>query len=204
MKKVSFKVLLLLAIILLVLVVAFLSFSTENTISDSNQTKVSVPTEENVWDLNHTEPLMAHIMNCCIDDLDGMLKSRVIRVLVIPSVIMFHIDKGKKSGFSYEYMKMFEKQINKHFPPKNKHLKTRVVFIPVSKSKLIPGLIQGRGDIALADISITEKRKQKIDFSDPYASKVNVIVVTGPSSSKISTIDDLIGKEVYASCIKLL
>ena len=187
-------------LICFVLVATFLSFSTEDTVSDSMDTNVSVSTvetEENVWDLNHTEPLMAHIMNCCIDDLDGMLKSRVIRVLVIPSVIMFHIDKGKKSGFSYEYMKMFEKQINKHFPPKNKHLKTRVVFIPVSKSKLIPGLIQGRGDIALADISITEKRKQKIDFSDPYASKINVIVVTGPSSPKISTLDDLIGKEVY-------
>lgn len=205
MKKDSFKTLLLLAVILLVLLVTFLSFSKGDSVLDSNQTnvsdlndtKVAVSTEENVWDLNHTEPLLTNIMNYSTDDLDSMLKSRVIRVLVIPSEIMFHIDKGEKSGFSYEYMKLFEKQINKHFPRKNKHFKTRVVFIPVSKSKLIPGLIQGRGDIAMADISITDKRKEKIDFSDPYVTKVNVIVVTGPSSPKINTMDDLSGQEVY-------
>jgi len=201
-KNISFKTLLLLAFIFFVIVVIFVSFSTEDTLSDSNNTNktpsnISVPTVKNVWDLNHTEPLLAKILNTYKGDLDGMLKSRVIRVLVIPSEIMFHVDKGKKNGFSYEYMKLFEKQINKHFPHKNKYLKTRIVFVPVSKSKLIPGLLQGRGDIAMADISITEKRKEKIDFSDPYVSKVNVIVVTGPSSPKMNTIDDLVGQEVY-------
>jgi len=193
-KKISLKIPLLLALIFFVFVVIFLFFSTEDIVLDSN---VSVSTEENVWDINDTEPLIANIMNPSTDDLDSMLKSRMIRVLVIPSEIMFHVDRGKKSGLSYEYMKLFEKQINKHFPQKNKHFKTRVVFIPVSKSQLIPGLIQGRGDIAMADISITEKRKQKIDFSDPYISGINVIVVTGPSSPKINTIDDLAAKEVY-------
>lgn len=202
MKNVSFKTFLLLGIIILFSLVVFFSLSAEDTVSDTNDTNVlasdiSVPIEENVWDLNHTDPLLANIMNTFTDDLNGMLKNRVIRVLVMPSEIMFHVDKGKKSGLSYEYMKLFEKQINKNFPKKNKHFKTRVVFIPVSKSQLIPGLLQGRGDIVMADISITEKRKEKIDFSDPYVSKINVIVVTGPSSPKISTKDDLAGKEVY-------
>ena len=104
MKKVSFKTLLLLCLILLVSVIIFLSSSPEDTISDANHTNVSlsnentipdlnhtkvpVTTEENVWDLNHTEALLANIMQASTDDLDGMLKSRVIRVLVIPSEIM--------------------------------------------------------------------------------------------------------------------
>lgn len=202
MKKTSFKTLILLALTFFGMLAIYLSFSTKDTVYEPDHTEqslpdVSAPIEKNVWDLNHTEPLLANILSIYSGDLDGMLKSRVIRVLVIPSEIMFHVDKGKKTGFSYEYMKLFEKQINKHFPHKKKHFKTRVVFVPVSKSKLIPGLLQGRGDIAMADISITQKRKEKIDFSDPYVTNVNVIVVTGPSSPKINSVDDLVGKEVY-------
>jgi len=152
---------------------------------------------QTVVDNNHTNPLVSHLTKPWIGDLDGMIKDRVIRVLVIPSDIMFHVDKGKKSGFTYDLMKIFEKEVNKHFPPKKKHLKTRVVFISVSKDELIPGLLEGRGDIAVADIAITPKRKRKIDFSDPYAEQIDVVTVTGPTSPHINVLRDLAGKEVY-------
>lgn len=168
------------SILLLVLILS-LSFSA---------TEVSV-------DKNSVDPLVSHITKPWLGDLDGMLKDRVIRVLVIPSDIMFYVDKGKKSGFTYDLMKIFEKEINTHFPPKKKHLKTRIVFIPVSKDELIPGLLEGRGDIAVADIAITPKRKRKIDFSDPYAEQIDVVTVTGPSASHINVLSDLAGKEVY-------
>ncbi len=146
---------------------------------------------------NRASELIDNVVQSRTGDLDRMLKDRVIRVLVSPSKIMFDIDKGKKSGFFYELLMQFEKEINAHYPPKNKHLKTRVVFIPVSKDQLIPWLLEGRGDIAVGDISITPKRKLKIDFSDPFASKINAIVVSGPSSPELNTLADLSGKEVY-------
>jgi len=110
---------------------------------------------------------------------------------------MYWMDKGKKSGFTYDLMMLFEKEINKRYLPRKKHLKTRIVFIPVSKERLIPGLLEGRGDIAVADISITPRRKRLIDFSDPYAGHINAIVVTGPTSPTIKSVVDLFGKEVY-------
>ena len=158
---------------------------------------LSLSAAEAKSDENTSDPLVSNIVNAWLGDLDGMIKDRVIRVLVIPSDIMFYVDKGKKNGFTYELMMLFEKEINKHFPQKNKHLKTRGVFIPVSKDQLIPGLIKGRGDIAVADISITPKRKRQIDFSEPYATHINAIAVTGPSSPKIDTMVDLADKEVY-------
>ena len=146
---------------------------------------------------NRASELIDNVMQSRMGDLDEMLETRMIRVLVLPSKIMFEIDKGKKSGFIYELMMQFEKEINAHYPLKNKHLKTRVVFIPVSKDQLIPWLLEGRGDIAVGNISITPKRKLKIDFSDPFASKINAIVVSGPSSPELNTLADLSGKEVY-------
>ena len=155
---------------------------------------VTLPANDNT---THSDPVVNNIIRSRTDDLDGMLKNRIIRVLVIPSEIMFNVDKGKKRGLNYELMMQFQKQINADFPQKTKHLKTRIVFIPVAKDKLIPGLLKGMGDIAVGDISITPKRKRLIDFSDPYIEHINTIVVTGPSSPSINTLADLSGKEVY-------
>ena len=139
------------------------------------------------------------VPNKQLGDLDVMLKKRHIRVLVLPSQVMYHVDKGKKSGVYYEMMKEFEKSINKHYPSKNKHLKKHVIFVPVSREELIPALIAGRGDIAVADLAITPKRKERIDFSEPYYHHVNEVLVTGPKSPTIKSIEDLSGKEVFVN-----
>lgn len=146
---------------------------------------------------NHSDILVDNLTRSWTGDLDGMLKNRVIRVLVLPSKIMYWMDKGKKSGLNYELMMLFEKEINKRYPPKNKHLKTRILFIPVSKDRLIPALLEGRGDIAVADISITPRRKKKIDFSIPFASHINAIAVTGNKYSLLDNVSNLSEKEVY-------
>ncbi|PHS38905.1 MAG: lytic transglycosylase F [Sulfurovum sp.] len=146
---------------------------------------------------NKTDIFVDNIVSHWTGDLDGMIKDRLIRVLVIPSMIMYKVDKGKRSGIFYELMMEFEKSINKHYRPKTKHLKTNVAFIPVSRDDLIPALLEGRGDIAVADISITPKRQKLIDFSDPLYSKINEIVITGPSSPSLTFIEDLAGKEVF-------
>ena len=132
-------------------------------------------------------------------DLDIMLKKRLIRVLVIPSKTMYHVDKGKRSGVFYDMMREFEKSINKHYPSKLKHFKKHIAFIPVSREELIPALIEGRGDIAVADLAITSQRQEVIDFSDSFYHKINEIIITGPSSPEIKTIEDLSGKEVFVN-----
>ena len=147
-------------------------------------------------DSNQSDIFVDHIVSRWTGDLDGMLKDRLIRVLVIPSMIMYKVDKGKRSGIFYELAMEFEKSINKRHKPESKHLTTNVAFIPVSRDDLIPALLEGRGDIAVADISITPKRQELIDFSDPFYTEINEIVITG-SSSSLTSIEDLAGKEVF-------
>ncbi len=148
-------------------------------------------------DNNTSDVLIDAIVSKWTGDLDGMLKEGTIRVLVIPSKMMYHMEKGKKSGIFYELVSAFEKSINTRYPSKKKHVKLHVVFIPVSRDELIPSLIEGRADIAVADIAITPKRQSLIDFSDPFFTKINEIVITGPSSPKLHTLQDLSGKEVF-------
>ena len=127
-------------------------------------------------------------------DLDGMKQRRVIRVLTVYSKTFYFIDKGQPRGVAYDALKAFEETLNKRSKLSER---THVLFIPVSRDELLAGLTQGRGDIAVAGLTITPERLKTIDFTDPTYPGVDEIVLTGPSSPAIATVDDLSGKEVY-------
>jgi membrane-bound lytic murein transglycosylase MltF len=128
-------------------------------------------------------------------DLDGMLKRRVIRVLTVYNKSMYFLDKDTQKGIVYDAMKAFEEELNKK--RKTGNLRVHVIFVPVSREELLPGLAKGRGDIACANLTITEERKKVVDFTNPTLKNVSEIVVTGPASPAISTLQDLSGQEVF-------
>lgn len=128
-------------------------------------------------------------------DLDGMIARRMIRVLVVPSKTFYFVDRGQQRGLSYDRGKAFEDDLNKKLG--KKELRVEVIFVPVSREDLLPALIQGRGDIAAASLTITPEREQWVDFSAPLWSDVSEILVTGPSAPPMASVDDLSGKEVF-------
>lgn len=128
-------------------------------------------------------------------DLDGMVKRRLIRVLTVYSKTFYFLDKDTQRGVVYDGMKEFENDLNKKLNTGN--LKVHVVFFPVSRDKLISGLNEGIGDIACANLTITEERKKVVDFTTPTLQNSSELVITAPSSPKISTLDDLSGQEIY-------
>ncbi len=62
---------------------------------------------------------------------------------------------------------------------------------------MIPALIAGRGDVAAANLTITEALKTQVDFSTPLLTGVRELVVTGPNSPTLKTSDDLAGLEFH-------
>lgn len=128
-------------------------------------------------------------------DLDGMAERRLVRVLTVYGLGRYYVDKGREKGITYELMKMFEEELNRKFGKKT--LRMHVVFIPVARDELISGLIEGRGDIAAAGMTITPERQERVDFSDPMTRTLSEILVTGPSAPEISRLEDLAGREVY-------
>jgi membrane-bound lytic murein transglycosylase MltF len=128
-------------------------------------------------------------------DLDGMIKRRQIRVLVPYSKTFFFVDKGVQRGIAHDLMVTFGDDLNKKL--KTKHLRVEVVFVPTKRDRLLPALTEGRGDIVVANLTITEERQELVDFTDPLISDVSEIVVTGPASPPIATLDDLAGQEIF-------
>jgi len=53
---------------------------------------------------------------------------------------------------------------------------------------------QGKSDIVMAGVTVNEDRLAVMDFSDSYATGVQVVIV--PEDSDIATIDDLEGKQI--------
>jgi membrane-bound lytic murein transglycosylase MltF len=134
-------------------------------------------------------------------DLDGMIERRVIRVLTVNSKTFYFHDKGTLRGTVVDFFKVFEDGLNKKLAAenklKNKNLKVRVVFIPLPRDQLLPGLVAGKGDIAAANLTITPERQKLVDFTIAGLSNVSEVAVTGPASPKVASVDDLFGKEVF-------
>ena len=59
---------------------------------------------------------------------------------------------------------------------------------------IITAVSTGKADMGLAGMTVTEERKQNVNFSDTYATGVQVVVV--PEDSDIKTVDDLAGRKI--------
>lgn len=130
-----------------------------------------------------------------IGDYDKMVERRFIRALVPHSKTFYFLDGARPRGASYEMLKKFEAKINKSLS--NPVLKINIVVIPTPRDRLIPDLVNGYGDIALGNLTITKERSEKIDFSSPIGTGVSEILLTHTSGERFESADDLVGLDVH-------
>ncbi len=69
-----------------------------------------------------------------------------------------------------------------------------LVIEDMAFDSIIAAVQTGKADIAMAGMTVTEDRKQNINFSDPYTEAAQVIVVK--SDSAVASPDDLEGKTI--------
>lgn len=62
----------------------------------------------------------------------------------------------------------------------------------IAFDSVIPEVTSGKADFGMAGMTVTEERKKSVNFSDSYATAVQVVIVT--EDSDIASIDDLSGK----------
>ena len=140
-------------------------------------------------------PLGHHLTQRYRDDLDGLLKRRYVRVLTSLNRTNFFLHDGKAFGYEYEMLKAYEKFLNRGRKPKD--LPVVFEFVPCVRDELLPKLVQGYGDIAAAGLTITAARRRLADFSDPYLTGIDEVVVTHRRAKKLGRIEDLSGRRVF-------
>ncbi|WP_312364080.1 lytic transglycosylase F [Ensifer sp.] len=141
-----------------------------------------------------TESAFQVITKPHLGDLDGMEKRRLVRILVPFSKTIYFLDRGRQFGTAVEFGTALEKELNGG--RKKEIERIRVAFVPVPRPRLLEALEEGRGDIVMGNLTITEARLSKVDFTAPLYDEAQEVLVTGPSAPAIAGLDDLSGQEV--------
>ena len=93
---------------------------------------------------------------------------------------------GKNLGFDVDVAHLFAKAL---FNDEN-----QVELVAVTSGNRIPFLQSGKIDIIIATVTVTEERKQTVEFSDPYFLSGSLLLV--PKASPVRSLDDLAGKTI--------
>jgi membrane-bound lytic murein transglycosylase MltF len=128
-------------------------------------------------------------------DLDGMVERRIIRAAVVHSKTLFFLDGARPRGLTFEALTRFEEVLNEEL--ETGHLKVHVVLIPMTRDQLFPALLEGRVDVAAANLTITPERLETVDFGDPLLRNVSEVVVTGPGTPGPESLEDLSGMDIH-------
>lgn len=64
----------------------------------------------------------------------------------------------------------------------------------IAFDSIIPEVTSGKADFGAAGMTVTEDRKQSVDFSDSYATATQVVIVK--EGSEIASVEDLVGKTI--------
>lgn len=127
-------------------------------------------------------------------DLDEMTERGVIRVGSTFSRTNFFLDDGVPRGMVWEAVERFEDQLRARG---GAMADLRVVIVPLTRGALFDALLDGHVDLLAANLSITPERSDRVAFSEPLATGVRELVVTGPSGPALSSLDDLSGQAVH-------
>lgn len=117
-------------------------------------------------------------------------QEKVITFVTINSPNTYFVDGNNEfAGLEYDLAKLFVQELDDG---------TQLKFIVENHiDQVLPNLINGKADIAAADITVTEARKTRINFSNPYQD-VQQLVVYNKTNIKNppKTVKDLIGKNI--------
>ena len=141
------------------------------------------------------DPLAERTSDIRLGDLSYMREDGIVRVLIPYSFTSFYLDRGDLKGIVVELLREFEKTLNAGI--KKEVQKTTVTVIPTRRDQLIAHLVEGRGDLIAANMTVTEERAASVDFSNPILTNVRELVVTDKGAPALASLDDLSGMEIH-------
>jgi len=162
--------------------------------SDKNKSeKDSSPDTTNILSDSFRKNINVHL-----GDFDMMFERRIIRVLVPYSRTLFFLDKGMERGITADAVREFEIYLNKKYKKKLKKRPISVLIIATPRDQLFSDVVQGLGDIAAGNLTVTEKRLEQVDFmAPPDLKSISEIVLTRKQDDPVKSVEDLSGQTVH-------
>ena len=123
--------------------------------------------------------------------IDEIKKRGTIKIGVFSDKAPFgYVDSsGKNQGFDVYIAKRFAKDLLGD--------ESKVEFVLVDAASRVAYLESKKVDVIMANFTVTDERKEKVDFTNPYM-KVSLGVVS-PDGAKITSEDQLKGKKIIVA-----
>lgn len=118
------------------------------------------------------------------DDFPAIKKRHRLRVITYNSPASYFVWRGELMGFEYELLHEFAKRHD---------LLLEIVAAP-PEADILQWLIDGKGDVAAASLTITPEREARGVRFSRYYNKVSEQLVTGGKGAVVDTLDALQGR----------
>jgi cystine transport system substrate-binding protein len=120
------------------------------------------------------------------DLLDQVKSSGALKVGLMGTYAPYNFlnDKQEIDGFDADIAKEVAKRIG-----------VKAEFAPQDFSGLIPSLQAGNIDVIISQVTITDERKQQIDFTQPYITN-SVKIIVQQDNTAITKLEDFKGKKI--------
>ena len=130
--------------------------------------------------------LTGHRGRVYFGDLDAVRERGVVRVLTRNNATSYFLYRGVERGFEFELAERFAQAMG---------IRLEMVVAPTRRD-LIPWLLEGRGDVIIAGLSLQTPRADRVRISVPYQDGRWVVVVPRSGSAaqnmpKIGSVADL-------------
>lgn len=145
-------------------------------------------------EVDEENAILEHALEPWTGDFDGMVERGFVRVLTAYNPLFFTYDGVEQRGLAVEVARAFEQHLAELLGKKARA--PHVVVFPVARDELIPYLLEGKGDIAAANLTITPARQELVAFSDPTYTNVSELVISGPAAPELTSLDDLVSTGV--------
>jgi membrane-bound lytic murein transglycosylase F len=122
------------------------------------------------------------------DDLDGISRRKVLRVITRNSAASYFLWRGELLGFEYELTREFAKQNG---------LRLEVV-VPPTRDELFSYLRDGKGDVVAASLTASDERAaaEKVKFTRAYNFASKIVVGRVKDTRPLKEAKDLAGRTV--------
>ena len=122
----------------------------------------------------------------------------MIRVYVPYSRSLYFVDKGRERGIAAELVRDVERWLNKKYWKQLVRRPLTMYIIAATREGFIPDLGDRLTDIVAGNLTVTPERLNEVNFVAPDEKLTNTeLLVTGPASALIKTLDDLAGRTVH-------
>jgi ABC-type amino acid transport substrate-binding protein len=116
--------------------------------------------------------IIDHVLDAWTGDLDGMVERGFVRLLTAHNPLYLSYDGIDQRGLAVDLARAFEEHLSELTGGKPGAL--QVVIMPVSRDDLLPYLLEGKGDFAAANLTITPARQAQVDFEQLFRAPFRV------------------------------